>query len=40
MQVNFSGQLKAGVTSKDIVLNLIKIIGTAGGTGHAIEFSG
>jgi 3-isopropylmalate/(R)-2-methylmalate dehydratase large subunit len=40
MQVNFSGQLKAGVTSKDIVLHLIKIIGTAGGTGHAIEFSG
>ena len=40
MQVNFCGQLKAGVTSKDIVLHLIKIIGTAGGTGHAIEFSG
>ena len=40
MQVNFSGQLQAGVTSKDIVLHLIKIIGTAGGTGHAIEFSG
>ena len=40
MQVNFSGQLKAGVSSKDIVLHLIKIIGTAGGTGHAIEFSG
>ena len=40
MQVNFNGQLQRGVTSKDIVLHLIKLIGTAGGTGHAIEFSG
>ena len=40
MQVNFNGSLKKGVTSKDIVLHLIKLIGTAGGTGHAIEFSG
>jgi len=40
MQVIFEGQLQAGVTSKDIVLHLIKLIGTAGGTNHAIEFSG
>mgnify|MGYP006083258219 FL=1 len=40
MQVLFEGQPQDGVTSKDIVLHLIKIIGTAGGTGHAIEFSG
>ena len=40
MQVNFDGQPQNGVTSKDIVLHLIKLIGTAGGTGHAIEFSG
>ena len=40
MQVLFKGQPQDGVTSKDIVLHLIKIIGTAGGTGHAIEFSG
>ena len=40
MQVLFEGQPKNGVTSKDIVLHLIKMIGTAGGTGHAIEFSG
>ena len=40
MQVQFEGQPKPGVTSKDIILNLIKIIGTAGGNGHAIEFSG
>jgi 3-isopropylmalate/(R)-2-methylmalate dehydratase large subunit len=40
MQVQFNGELQRGVTSKDIVLHLIKLIGTAGGTGHAIEFSG
>ena len=40
MQVNFNGMPQKGVTSKDIVLHLIKLIGTAGGTGHAIEFSG
>ena len=40
MQVFFEGQPQNGVTSKDIVLHLIKMIGTAGGTGHAIEFSG
>ena len=40
MQVLFQGKPQAGVTSKDIVLHLIKLIGTAGGTGHAIEFAG
>lgn len=40
MQVIFEGQPRAGVTSKDIVLYLIKLIGTAGGTSHAMEFSG
>src|SRR6056300_1028288 len=40
MQVNFNGMPQRGVGSKDIVLHLIKLIGTAGGTGHAIEFSG
>ena len=40
MLIKFNGQLKSGVTSKDIVLHLIKLIGTAGGIGHAIEFSG
>ena len=40
MQVLFEGKPQDGVTSKDIVLHLIKLIGTAGGTGHAIEFAG
>ncbi|MDA9332413.1 3-isopropylmalate dehydratase large subunit, partial [Gammaproteobacteria bacterium] len=40
MQVLFQGKPQEGVTSKDIVLHLIKLIGTAGGTGHAIEFAG
>ena len=40
MHVRFDGKPQAGVTSKDIVLYLIGKIGTAGGNGHAIEFSG
>jgi 3-isopropylmalate/(R)-2-methylmalate dehydratase large subunit len=34
------GKVGAGVTAKDIVLALIGRIGTAGGTGYAIEFGG
>jgi len=40
MNVRFNGSPQSGVTSKDIVLYLIRKIGTAGGNGHAIEFSG
>lgn len=40
MQVRVEGQLPLGVTAKDIVLAVIGQIGTAGGTGHAIEFCG
>ncbi|BBI68415.1 hypothetical protein PKHYL_26060 [Psychrobacter sp. KH172YL61] len=40
MQIRVTGQLGAGVTSKDVVLAIIAKIGTAGGTGHAIEFAG
>ena len=40
MHVKFEGIPKENVTSKDIVLYLIGQIGTAGGNGHAIEFSG
>ena len=40
MRVKFNGKPQKGVTSKDIVLFLIRTIGTAGGNGHAIEFAG
>ena len=38
--VKCEGALPAGVTAKDLVLAVIGKIGTAGGTGHAIEFGG
>jgi 3-isopropylmalate/(R)-2-methylmalate dehydratase large subunit len=38
--VRVEGRLPAGVTAKDVVLAVIGRIGTAGGTGHAIEFAG
>ena len=38
--VRVDGQLGAGVTAKDVVLAIIGKIGTAGGTGYAIEFGG
>jgi 3-isopropylmalate/(R)-2-methylmalate dehydratase large subunit len=40
MRVNVEGSLARGVTAKDIVLAIIGKIGTAGGSGHAIEFAG
>jgi 3-isopropylmalate/(R)-2-methylmalate dehydratase large subunit len=40
MLVTVNGQLGKGVTGKDVVLAIIAKIGTAGGTGHAIEFGG
>ena len=40
MLVRIEGKAGAGVTAKDIVLALIGRIGTAGGTGYAIEFGG
>ena len=39
-EVNVTGTLKPGVTSKDIILNLISRIGTGGGTGHVFEYRG
>ncbi|MBC8206092.1 MAG: 3-isopropylmalate dehydratase large subunit [Kiritimatiellales bacterium] len=39
-KVEFTGTLKPGVTAKDMVLKLISIIGTAGGTSCAFEFCG
>ena len=40
MLIKVDGQLKPGVTAKDVVLAIIGKIGTAGGTGYAIEFGG
>ncbi|AHE98653.1 3-isopropylmalate dehydratase large subunit [Thioalkalivibrio paradoxus] len=40
MLVRVDGELRPGVTAKDVVLAIIGTIGTAGGTGYAIEFGG
>lgn len=40
MAVTVNGQLKPGVTSKDIILTVISKIGTGGGQGHVIEYRG
>ncbi|KAA0875849.1 3-isopropylmalate dehydratase large subunit [Nitrincola tapanii] len=40
MLVRVDGQLGLGVTAKDVILHIIGVIGTAGGTGCAIEFGG
>jgi 3-isopropylmalate/(R)-2-methylmalate dehydratase large subunit len=39
-RVNVNGKLAVGVTSKDVVLQIIGKIGTAGGTGYVIEYAG
>lgn len=39
-RVTFDGKLAAGVSAKDMILKLIGEIGTAGGTGHVIEYDG
>ncbi len=39
-RINVNGELPAGVTAKDVILKIIGTIGTAGGTGHVIEFDG
>jgi len=38
--IEINGKLPLGVTSKDVILQIIGKIGTAGGTGHVIEYSG
>ena len=40
MLINVEGELQPGVSPKDLVLAIIGEIGTAGGTGHVIEYSG
>src|SRR5580704_14394836 len=39
-RINIEGTLPLGVTAKDIVLHIIGQIGTAGATGHVIEYAG
>ena len=39
-RINVNGKLAVGVTSKDVVLQIIGKIGTAGGTGYVIEYAG
>ena len=40
MRVTVNGDLPPGVTAKDLILAIIGQIGTAGGTGHVIEYAG
>ena len=40
MRITVDGVLPEGVTAKDMVLAIIGMIGTAGGTGHVIEYAG
>lgn len=39
-RVNFTGKLAKRVTAKDMILKLISVIGTAGGTGYVLEYTG
>ena len=39
-RINVEGELAVGVTSKDVILQIIGKIGTAGGTGYVIEYAG
>ncbi|HEX9568202.1 MAG TPA: 3-isopropylmalate dehydratase large subunit, partial [Rhodospirillales bacterium] len=40
MRITVEGKLSAGVVGKDVILAVIGRIGTAGGTGHVIEYAG
>lgn len=40
MRIQVDGELAPGVSSKDIILHVIGVIGTAGGTGHVVEYCG
>ncbi len=40
MRINIEGELKKGVTAKDIILYVISKLSTSGGTGYFVEFAG
>ncbi|MCU1500981.1 MAG: leuC [Ilumatobacteraceae bacterium] len=40
MSITVDGEVRAGVTAKDIILAIIGVIGTGGGIGHVIEYRG
>lgn len=40
MRINIQGSLPLGVSAKDVILAIIGKLGTAGGTGYAIEYAG
>jgi 3-isopropylmalate/(R)-2-methylmalate dehydratase large subunit len=40
MEVRVEGDLGPGITPKDLVLHIVGVVGTAGGTGHVIEYRG
>ena len=40
LRISVNGKLSLGITAKDVILQIIGKIGTAGGTGHVIEYSG
>ena len=40
MRIQVDGRLASGVSSKDVILHIIGVIGTAGGTGAVIEYCG
>src|SRR3546814_7043058 len=40
LRITVDGALPAGITGKDLILAIIGRIGTAGGTGHVIEYAG
>jgi len=40
MEIRVEGKLNPGVSPKDVILHVIGVIGTAGGTGHVIEYRG
>lgn len=40
MRITVNGTLHTGVTAKDMILHIIGVIGTAGGTGYVIEYAG